>query len=433
MSFKPRASAIAAVLLALIVVSDASAQEPVDTLTLEQALELAQRSHPAIVQARGAISTAEAAERTRLGAYLPSLSVSAGSSLASTERFSSETNTITTGSSDSYRAGLDVGYDLFTGGRRGAQRTQAQAETVAAEAGLVEQSYAVSLLTKQSFFGVLRAEDLIRVAQARVERAEEGLAAAEHRLNLGSATQSDVLRARIELNAAREALLNARNQRSASSLELGRLVGATGPVAAHRSESYEPRPLPLSDAEILASVVESPAIRSSRAAVRAADAGVSVARAQYFPGLRVSTGYDWFNQDATLSDGRTSWSAGIGLSYPIFNGFQREEAVERARVQIRVAEAQLRDAERLARANAQRALEALNLAAERISLAAEAVDAANEDLRVQRERYRVGASTMLDVLTSQTALAEAETSLVAARFDYQIARAELESLLGRTL
>ena len=161
--------------------------------------------------------------------------------------------------------------------------------------------------------------------------------------------------------------------------------------------------------------------------------GVSVARAQYFPGLRISTGYNWFNQDATLNDGRTSWSAGLGLSYPIFNGFQREEAVERARVQQRVAEARLRDDERLARANTQRALEALNFAAERISLTAESVEAANEDLRVQRERYRVGASTMLDVLTSQTALAEAENSLVAARFDYQIARAELESLLGRTL
>ena len=118
MSFRQHAAASAAFVLALGLATNAAAQEPVDTITLEQALALAQRHHPAIVQARGAISTAEAAERTRFGAYLPSLSVSAGSSLASTERFSEETNTITTGSSDSYRAGLDLGYDIFTGGRR---------------------------------------------------------------------------------------------------------------------------------------------------------------------------------------------------------------------------------------------------------------------------------------------------------------------------
>jgi outer membrane protein TolC len=61
------------------------------------------------------------------------------------------------------------------------------------------------------------------------------------------------------------------------------------------------------------------------------------------------------------------------------------------------------------------------------------VAVAEEDLRVQQDRYRLGASTSVDQIQSQQSLVQAETDLVTARFDYQIARAELESLLGRDL
>ena len=61
------------------------------------------------------------------------------------------------------------------------------------------------------------------------------------------------------------------------------------------------------------------------------------------------------------------------------------------------------------------------------------VAAATEDLRVQQERYRVGAGTILDLLTSQANLTQAQTNLVQARFNYLIARAQLEALVGHSL
>ena len=59
--------------------------------------------------------------------------------------------------------------------------------------------------------------------------------------------------------------------------------------------------------------------------------------------------------------------------------------------------------------------------------------AAQEDLRVQQERYRLGAATIVDVLTSQEALNQAEVDAVTARFDYVRARAQISALIGRTL
>jgi outer membrane protein len=61
------------------------------------------------------------------------------------------------------------------------------------------------------------------------------------------------------------------------------------------------------------------------------------------------------------------------------------------------------------------------------------VEAAEEDLRVQQQRYAVGASTLLDVLTSQTQLIQARRDLIRARYDQRIAKAQLEALVGREL
>ena len=82
---------------------------------------------------------------------------------------------------------------------------------------------------------------------------------------------------------------------------------------------------------------------------------------------------------------------------------------------------------------AEQALGNVELTARRIALAQQAVAAAEEDLRVQQARYRAGASTFLDEITSQVNVTQAETGLVDARYDYQIARAQLDAIVGREL
>jgi outer membrane protein len=147
----------------------------------------------------------------------------------------------------------------------------------------------------------------------------------------------------------------------------------------------------------------------------------------------MSAGYSWQNQQLSLRSGDASWSVGLSINYPLFNGFAREESMRRAEVQRATADVDLADAQRFARAEAENGLRAIRLAEERIRLGEEAVEAATEDLRVQSERYRRGVSTILDLLTSQTSLVEAQTNLIGARYDDRIARASLESLLGRSL
>src|SRR5688572_16976132 len=370
-------------------------------LTLTEAIDRALRNSPEIVRATGAITTSEWSERTAFGAYLPSLSLSSGAGRSSSSRFDERTQTTVTGASQSYSAGLSGSYDLFTGGRRGAELNRSRANIRSAEASFIETRFTVVLETKTAFFNVQRQADLVQVAAGDIARSEQALDAATRRLQVGSATRSDELRARLDLNNAKQSLLNIRTQLRQAAFALGVLVGADGPVGVRVDSLAVPRPLPMSEAEIIRlAEQQSPSVRTAEASVTATRAGQSVARASYLPTLRASTGYDWSNNEATFSNGNTGWNMRLSGSYPLFNNFSRESQVASAGVNLRNAEAALAAAKRQVRADAERALADLRLAEDQIELALEAVTVAQEDLRVNQERYRVGMSTILDLLTS---------------------------------
>src|SRR5262245_12505858 len=410
-----------------------SESEP-ERITMEEAVERALDNSPELARANGTVTTTDWAERTALGAYLPSLSLNSGASRSSSSRFDERTQTTIEGASQSYSAGLSLSYPIFTGGRRGAEMKRAEANGASADAVLVETRFGVILQTKTAFFNVQRQEELVQVAQGNVKRAEEALDAAQRGRGVGSATRADVGRAQLELNNAKQSVLSAQTQQRTASFALGALTGAQGAVGVRVDSLAVPRPLPVADAELVRqAVAQAPAIVSADAAVTAARAGTAVARAQYLPSLSLGSGYDWSNREPALTNGNTGWSLRLSMSYPIFNGFSRESQVANANVQLRTATAARTAAERQGRADVERVLGQLRLAEQQIKLAGDGLTVAREDLRVNQERYRLGMATILDLLLSQTSMRSAESDLVGARYDYEIARAELEALIGRQL
>ncbi len=433
---RPRAHlpALLATLLAMALTprdGEAQQETPWVSMTLEEALSRAAKTSPQLIQAQGAIRTTAAAERSAYGAYLPSLSASASTGGGYSTTINRPDSS---GFNDSYSSGLSASWDVFTGFRRRSERQRTQADTQSAQAQLVAQRFSVEQSVERSFFDGLRAEELMAVAKARIERAQEGVGFAEKRLSVGSATRSDLLRAQLELNTARESLLQQENQRLTAALSLGRLVGVEGPVDPAPSGPLEPSPIKASREEVVNQLVaQAPTVKAAEASVLAAEAGIGTARSQYYPSIRLSGGYDWSNEDFEITGSRNSWSIRLGLSYNIFDGFQRDESMVRARTQAEVAQAQLTDTRRSVRSEAERVLSQLQLIEDRLELNRQAVAVAQEDLRVQQERYRLGATTILELLTSQAALVEAQNSLVSLRFDYLLSRAELQSILGREL
>jgi outer membrane protein TolC len=403
----------------------------VDTLLdLPTVIARAIAVNPLVASGESSVRVAQSETRVAQGAYLPSLA--ATSTAVSSNVVGPAAAAPATGSA--YSAGLASSIELFTGGRRGADQARARADLGAAEATNVSQRFAVTLAASRAFYESLRGSDLLAVASARVTRAERGLRYAQDRARAGTATKSDELRARLELTTGRQQLLAARDTAEAADYALGRIVGADGPVGALRPASLGPRPLALDDTAVVRLAVDAaPSVQAAEATARATSATIRAARSQYLPDLRLTGGYNVASQTPLLGTVRPGWTVAVGTSFPLFNGFQREDAVTRAQAANDVAQITALDARRQVRAESARLLGALRLATENIALAAEAVSAAQEDLRVQTERYRAGISTSLDRLTSELAVTQAELGLVAARYSYQVTRATLEALVGRSL
>ena len=425
---------------ALIMVAvGAQAQElspvtPVDSVTMEEAVARAVAVNTQMVQARTSLGTARYSTKQAYASMLPSLSLSSGTSRSSAQRYDPSLGTTLSSQSTSYSAGISSGMDLFAGGRNLAGVRSARASENAAEATVVTRRFSVALSAKQTYFAVLRSRELIELNRRRIEQAEQNLAAAERRLQAGQATRSDVLRSRLELSNARQALLEAQTQERTTMFALGQTIGVRGPVSALPPESLEPVPLSVSPDALRQMVADrAPAVESAVAQVSVAEAGLAQSRAGYLPTISLSGGYNWSNDELGLNEGQTSWSTRINLSYPLFNGLQREASVDRANAQLTVAQAQADEAVRTAISDLEGLLVALELTERQLALLEESVEVAREDFRVQQERYELGAATILELVSSQIALQEAENNLINARYDYQIARAELEALVGQEL
>ena len=403
-------------------------------ITLDDAVARAVVRSLVLAQSEQALVNAGESRRTALGAFLPTLSTSSGMSVRSTERFDPGTDRLVTGSANSYNAGLNARYTLFQGGQRFSELGRARADFNAAEARREDQRFGVVFETKNLFFQALRQEELLEVARRRIEQATQSLDMTRTQQQVGGGTVSDTLRARLELINARQVVLNAESQTRAARFGLGRQIGMAEPVIPVAPDDLAPSPLPFLEAELLeVAENQAPSVLAARAAVLAAQQAYSSSKSVYIPTLSFNSGYNWSNQDASFSGGNTSWNLNFNMSYPLFNGFSREANIVRAEYSARVARLQEDDARLRSHEEADEALRALETAELAIGIAGEAVTVADEDLRVTRERYRVGVAIILDVVTSQIAVDQARVDLVNARYDYVLARAQLEAILGRNL
>jgi outer membrane protein len=429
---------VARVLLLLSIIAPGAvpAQEAVPAperqVTLDEAVRSALTVQPAMVEAEGTHRTAKSANRSAWAAFLPTLTTSASASRNSTQRIDTNTG-LPIPPGYVYTLGVNANLELFDGFRRYAEKKAASASLDAAEAGLLSERYQVTLATKQIFYDAAAQEELVRVAAEQLERAREQLDVSKQRLRLGSATRSDTLRSAVEVGNARILLMQAQANLAVAQMNLGRQIGLDEPARAVPDSTLPPVP----DPEPLREGVQgAPEVVQAEAAARAARAEIWAARSQYFPSLNVS--YVDNRQGAespltSLGDYRETYTWRFGLTWTLFNGFQREGNQVSASVQRDVNEARAADARRQANADFTRQFTSLSTAFQQIDIAAANVAAADEDLRVQNERYRMGAATILDLLTSQTSLTQAQVSLIQARFNYLIARAGLEALIGREL
>lgn len=406
-------------------------------ISLAQAISLARQNNPSTVQARGTERSGRAAVRSAYGAFLPSISLSAGASRQSGGRTVIDT---LTGSGVSrnwnYNNGFSVNAVLFDG-TRFSGLSAARSDLEVARASVVAQDFEISLQVAQQYYAALAARESQLAAAAQLKQAEEQLNAATRRYRAEAATRSDSLRAFVQLANARSASLSAEASLRSANAALSRLIGSVEIVTASESDTTTLTSPVLDSADLVSLALEGPAVVQSRAAYEAARSRRSSARAAYLPNISAGYSRSGSGPDSRFGYGSNPYAYGgqlsVSISYPLFNQFTREEQIVRAKVGELVGEAQLRDTELGARQQAVQLYDALRTALEQVNAQDAAVEAAEEDLRVQQARYELGLSTIVELLTSQTQLNQARSDLISARFNARIARVQIEVLIGRSL
>jgi outer membrane protein len=124
------------------------------------------------------------------------------------------------------------------------------------------------------------------------------------------------------------------------------------------------------------------------------------------------------------------WQVGLGLTYPIYAGGLRRNAIQRASADERAADAQLRMARLELEHGIDRALAALREATARSASLSVAVEQSEEVSRIERLSLTVGSGTQSDYLIAEANLLAARANLVQAQNAAVLARVELARLAG---
>jgi len=431
-----------AVLWAAPLAINAQSSEDARPISLRDAITEAQRNAPAIVQARGQERTAAAARRSALAAYLPTLNLTAGSSRTQGVQFFQGQLVPLTGNPWNYNNGLALNLQLFDGNSRRAELQRVGATARLADVSFIQAKFDAELQVKQQYYAALAARESEAAAKAQLEQAEQQLKASSARVAAGVAIISDSLRSAIQLGNAQLAVLTAQNDLRVANAALTRVVGSTTTVTADANDTLETVGQLPTEAGLEKLVFDGPEVRVADANVSAALASKKAQRSAYLPTLTMSYNYSFTQSSRTFTSSDIWLFSGgnpnrqnlnFNFQYPLFNGFQREGQSVQQDVALRNAEAQARDTRLAARANLTTLLRSAQNAQARADVQLASIAAAEEDLRVQQQRYALGASTLLDLLTSQTQLNQARQALIQARFDGRVTRAQLASLIGRSL
>lgn len=423
-------------LLALAAPVVATAQTNARAISLPDALEMAKRNSPTMINARGTIRTNAAAITVAKWAFAPTLSVSYGSSTSGGGNYVN--GQLVTQANKGYNFNQSLGgisIPVWDGGQRLYTLRQRQASLTQSEVAEVSSEFSIAQQVKQQYYSILQALESESAARAQLQQATEQLSASVARVVNGTANISDTLSAKVSVGNAQIAILTALNSESNGNAQLTRLTGSDSPLTAIVADTADPQPLHVTDAELFALVDQGPSVKQAVASLVVSRASEKVSRSSYWPQITLNGSFSRNNSDMHYDFGsgpmNYSWTVSLGASYQLWNGYSRESGVISARASLDNAEANLRDAKLTARQNLTQQLGTLHTAEAQIAIQRLNLVAATEALRVVQQRYAQGVGTILDLLTAQSTYNSARSTLITQRFNARNARAQIEALVGR--
>jgi len=405
--------------------------------SIEECIQIALKNSYAV---RSAEENYNAAKWNWVGAwsgFLPKANASFGYSRADVPIVRYQEGTPISFSSSNYSWRFGVSQTIFDGGYNLANYNLKSSSKRSAFDGVKLARQATTLQVKENCYDLLKTQMLYDLQQDAVKRSEEQLKMAKARFDLGAASLSDYLKAKVQLGNDSLTLITYANNVKLAQANLNSNLGIDLDTPIEVAAKLEYQIFEQDLERVLKEVIDShPQIDQAQMEKNRAHSGMTIARSQRFPSLTFSLGYSWSDREFPESRDQyrsvyDPWSVGFSIGLNIFDGFSITAQEMSAKANYRSSEENLKQQKRVVELEIRQAYLKVKEAEQKILVAEQALSSAEEDMKLTQEKYNLGAASMLELLDANVSYKTAQNSTVQALYDYNLAVAQFEKAMGK--
>lgn len=297
----------------------------------------------------------------------------------------------------------------------------------------LQMEFLVARITAE-YNNIIRIEQQIEILENNIEVSEERISIEETKVDLGAASEYDLLQARSDLNADRAAYIREMNRlatlRIAFNELLSRPPSQEFSIAAEIEVNRN-----LNREELLSQLLlQNSELTLARMEMNLRKIELDEISGERYPEIILNSSYS-FNRNENAGgfirfSESTGFSAGITARFPIFDGFNQNRRVQNARINQRNAEISYEARKLQLQSEFERTFRTYLQSLELITLEEENLTNAELTLEIALERFRLGTITPLEFREAQRTLLQAENRLISSKFDAKLAETDLLQLSG---
>jgi outer membrane protein len=333
-----------------------------------------------------------------------------------------------------WTASLQITQPLYSGGRVGTAMRIARQVRRVADLQVEEAETEIALQVRTAYLQAVLADEFVAISREAYDLAAAQLAQVELFRQQGTASEYDVLRARVERDNLEPAIIEATNARRLAELNLKRLINIPADQPVSLVTELDPRIADVDRAALYDALERRAALRALDAAVAAREDAVRIARADRLPtlGAAANFGYQAFPEQVTPFDTpwRRDWTVGMQLTLPVFDGFRTSGRVQQARGELEQTRLQRDRTRQGIELELEAALGEFDASRAQIEARRATVAEARRTLELAELRYRSGLATQLDISSARLLLEQARVNEAQALYNYMNALARLERVTG---
>jgi outer membrane protein len=399
------------------------------TLTLEQALASVEKVNVNVLLSREAAAQALDQSRQVRAGVLPI--VSASLAQRRSQGVSTAGVAVSGTPASRFDAQFSASYSVLDFNRYSNLRaSRAGAEVAQYNYNAVVQTSMATI--SSTYFAHLRNIRRLEVLDFAILRARTLLNLAQNQLRAGVVTQIDVTRAESVLSQAEQARLQQETVLVNSELLLKRLLdidaGAAFRLADFRVRRVTPALFSFGDQQT--AFEQRADYLSAQKALDQVKIDVKTATYTRLPTLNLTGAYGQASQKFDDPDKADTWSTGVVVSMPVFDGLRAGADKRIALSRQRQQETRIHNLELQIGAEIRLALQDAGSRNAQTAVAEKGVQLANEEVRLATQRYQQGVADNREVVEAQNRLAIAEDNLVEAQYQYNLSRLELARAKG---